>query len=163
MAPSPYPYGPSLLNEFGWDGWDPHNLTQSANAAKIHGSWKDMIDMIAFAWQEADRVSDTFKRWFDASDAQDVKNVLERMFVSTADPRPTPLMKGWVCEGQDIKNHCVETKKAYTWPLQGVFHICPRGMMNPMLQDLTCADLDAFPSSKMKSIAFTMLHEAVSV
>lgn len=117
--------------------------------------------MVAFAWAEADQVTDTFKRWFDASNAQDVKNVLEKMMTGFAGiPQPTPMMTSWICERDDIKGQCTPSRNAYSVSNKGQFHFCPPGLALPNARDLTCADLDAFISSKMKSVAFTMLHES---
>lgn len=74
---SPYPYGPELFNEFGWHGWDPADAGQKADAEKIHSAWDEWTNMIAFAWQEADQVTATFKRWFDEPNAPDVEKVFE--------------------------------------------------------------------------------------
>ena len=69
-------------------------------------------------------------------------------------------MKDWVCEREDVKNACTPRKNAYSVSNKGVFHFCPQGLNRPNTRDLTCADLDAFASAKMKSIAFTLLHES---
>lgn len=117
--------------------------------------------MVAFAWTEADQVTDTFKRWFDASNAQDVKNVIEKMMAGFASiPQPTTMMTTWVCERDDVKGSCKPSANAYSVSNKGQFHFCPPGLALPNAKDLTCGDLDAFPSAKMKSVAFTMLHES---
>lgn len=117
--------------------------------------------MVAFAWTEADQMTDTFKRWFDASNAQDVKNVLEKMMTGFAGiPQPTSMMTNWVCEQDDIKGACKPSRNAYSVSNKAQFHFCPPGLAQPNARDLTCADFDAFISPKMKSVAFTMLHES---
>jgi len=72
-------------------------MAEKADAVKIHNAYGDWANMIAFAWREADQVTDTFKRWFDASHAHDVKKVLERMQSQSGVQQPTPLMKEWIC------------------------------------------------------------------
>ena len=116
--------------------------------------------MIYFALQEADAVSDTFKRWFDAGDAQNVKNVLQKMFDPSGVGQPTTLMQKWVCEQEDVAGQCKPGRNAYSVSNKGQFHFCPAGLAQPNANDLKCSDLDAFPSAKMKSVAFTMLHES---
>lgn len=49
--------------------------------------------MIYFALREADAVSDTFKRWFDAGDAQNVKSVFLKMFDPSCVREPTTLIE----------------------------------------------------------------------
>ena len=121
----------------------------------------DWGNMVAFAWNEANQVTDTFKRWFDASNAQDVQNVLERMMAGFAGlPQPVPMMTQWVCEQDDVKGQCIPSRNAYSVSNKGQFHFCPPGLAQPNAPDLTCADLDAFPSAKMRSVATTMLHES---
>lgn len=116
--------------------------------------------MIAFAWREADQKTDTFKRWFDENNAQDVKNVLEKMVSQGGLQQPTPLMKRWICERDDVKGVCTPGKNAYSVSNKGQFHLCPPGVAQPNAADLTCSSLDGFASVKMKSVAFTMLHES---
>ncbi|MCJ1264481.1 hypothetical protein MMC22_004353 [Lobaria immixta] len=115
---------------------------------------------IYFALQEADAVSDTFKRWFDASNAQDVKNVFLKMFDPSGVGQPTTLMTRWICERDDIKGACRPTSNAYSVYNKGQFHFCPLGLTKPAADSLKCADLDGFASMKMKSVAFTMVHES---
>lgn len=117
--------------------------------------------MISFAWREADQVTATFKRWFDEANAPDVKKVLEKLVSQTGIQQPTPLMKEWICEREDVQNGCTSPgKNAYSVSNRGQFHFCPAGINRPNTRDLTCADLDSFASAKMKSIAFTLLHES---
>ena len=160
LGPSAYPYGPELLNEFRWHGWDPNDQGQKADAEKIHSAYDDWANMIAFAWREADQITDTFKRWFDESNAQDVKNVLERMVSQSGVQQPTELMKDWICEKDDIKGQCTPGRNAYSVANRGIFHFCPQGLQKPNARDMTCDVLDGFASEKMKSIAFTLLHES---
>ncbi|KAL9129725.1 MAG: hypothetical protein Q9175_007213 [Cornicularia normoerica] len=121
----------------------------------------DWGNMVAFAWTEADGVTDIFKRWFDASNARDVKNVLEKMMTGFAGiAHPTPMMTDWICERDDARGACKPSINAYSVSNKGQFHFCPPGLALPNARDLTCANLDAFPSAKMKSVAFTMLHES---
>ena len=126
LGPSAYPYGPELLNEFRWHGWDSNDQGQRANAEKIHTAYDDWANMVAFAWREADQKTDTFKRWFDESNAQDVKNVLERMVSQSGVQQPTELMKDWICEKDDIKGECKPGRNAYSIPNKGYFHFCPQ-------------------------------------
>ena len=163
LGPSAYPYGSELTNEFSWHGWDPTDQGQKADALKIHNAYDTWTNMIAFAWREADHKTDTFKRWFDESNAQDVKNVLEKMVSQSGIQQPTPLMKGWICERDDVKGACSAGKNAYSVSNKGQFHLCPPGLALPNTGDLKCSDLDGFPSAKMKSVAFTMLHESTYV
>ena len=116
--------------------------------------------MIYFALQEADAVSDTFKRWFDASNAPDVKNVFLKMFDLSGLGQPTTLMTLWICERDDIKGFCKSSTNAYSVANKGQFHFCPPGLTKPAANGMKCADLDGFASSKMKSVAFTLLHES---
>ena len=160
LGPSSYPYGQELLNEFKWHDWDPQDLGQKADGVRIHNAYDDFTNMVAFAWREADQVTDTFKRWFDASNAQDVKNVLEKMVSQSGVQQPTPLMTNWICERDDIKGLCTPGKNAYSVSNKGQFHFCPQGLSKPNLRDLQCSDLDGYASEKMKSVAFTMLHES---
>ena len=57
--------------------------------------------MVAFAWTEADQKTDSFKRWFDEGDADNVKKVLERLITPTGIQQPTEQMKDWICEKDD--------------------------------------------------------------
>ena len=158
---SSYPYGQAGLNEFSWEGWDPNDNGQQADATKIHNAYNnDWTQMIYFALQEADAVSDTFKRWFDPGDAQNVKNVLQKMFDPSGVGQPTTLMQSWVCEQEDVVGQCKPGRNAYSVSNKGQFHFCPQGVAQPNAGDLKCSDLDSFPSAKMKSVAFTMLHES---
>ncbi len=115
--------------------------------------------MIALAWREADQVTDTFRHWLDASNAQDVKNVLEKMVVQSYVPQPTDLMKGLICEHDDIRQKCRPGLNAYIIPSKGQVHFCPDGVAKPNAADLQCSDLDGFASAKMRSVASTMLYE----
>lgn len=118
-----------------------------------------MTNMVAFAWREADSKTETFKRWFDEADADNVKKVLEKVVSSQGVQQPTVLMKDWICEQNDVKGACRPTTNAYSVSNKGQFHLCPPGVAQPNAADLKCSDLDGFPSAKMKSVAFTMLHE----
>ena len=160
-GPVSYPYGQAGLNEFMWEGWDPNDNGQKADALKIHNAYNsDWTQMVYFALKEADAASDTFKRWFDAGDAQNVKNVLQKMFDPSGVGNPTTLMQSWICEQSDIKGVCTPGKNAYSVSNKGQFHFCPPGVAQPNADDLKCSDLDSFPSAKMKSVAFTLLHES---
>lgn len=160
LGPSAYPYGRESHNEFQWHGWDPNDQGQKADALRIHNAYNDWSNMIAFAWREADQVTETFKRWFDASNAQDVKKVLEKMVSQSGVQQPTDLMKSWICEHDDVKGVCSRGKNAYSVSNKGQFHFCPQGLTLPNTADLKCGDLDGFASAKMRSIGFTMLHES---
>ncbi|KAI4116552.1 MAG: hypothetical protein LQ338_007691 [Usnochroma carphineum] len=159
LGPSPYPYGNGGLNEFSWHEWDPNDSGQKSDAVKIHNAYNDMTNMVAFAWREADSKTETFKRWFDEADADNVKKVLEKVVSSQGVQQPTVLMKDWICEQNDVKGACRPTTNAYSVSNKGQFHLCPPGVAQPNAADLKCSDLDGFPSAKMKSVAFTMLHE----
>lgn len=159
-VPSPYPYGPEFVNEFSWHGWDPNNANEEFDAQRIHNAYDDFYYMIVAAWEEADSVTEIFKRWFDASHALDVKNVLEKL-VSRTIQAPSPLLKTWICEKEDNSDLCARHPqgKAYTFFGRGSFHFCPAGLASPQAKDQSCADLDPFSSKKIISIAFTLLHE----
>ncbi|KAL1594347.1 hypothetical protein SLS60_010107 [Paraconiothyrium brasiliense] len=160
--PSAYPYGTAITNEFSWSGWDPNDTgTQRDDGVKIHNAYDDMLNMIYFAWQEANAKSDTFKRWFDESDSGNVVKVLERMFNPSGVGQATELMKDWILLRNDDYNKCgTNTRNAYSAWQRGFFHICPKGIAQPNMRDLKCTDIDGFASQKMKSVAFSMLHEA---
>jgi hypothetical protein len=117
--------------------------------------------MIYFALQEAEAVSDTFKRWFDAGDAQNVKNVYLKMFDNSGIGQPTTLMTRWICEQADVMGKCTPGKNAYSVYNKGQFHICPAGLAQPSAAGMKCTDIDGYASRKMKSVAFTMVHESV--
>lgn len=161
IGPVSYPYGQTLTNEFLYEGWDPSDPGQAADALKIHNSYNDWANMIYFALQEADAVSDTFKRWFDAGDAQNVKNVFLKMFDPSGVGQPTTLMTSWICEQADVKGACTATSNAYSVYNKGQFHLCPPGLAQPSADGMKCTDLDGYASRKMKSVAFTMVHESV--
>ena len=116
--------------------------------------------MIAFAWREADQGTDVFKRWFDAGDAGKVKSVFEKMVSQSGVQQPTELMKSWICERDDIKGQCKPGRNAYSVSNKGQFHFCPQGVAQPNAADLQCSDFDSYASAKMKSVAFTMVHES---
>ena len=116
--------------------------------------------MIYFALQEVNAVSDTFKRWFDASNAQDVKNVFLKMFDPSGVGQPTALMTNWICEQADVMGACKPSTNAYSVSNKGQFHFCPPGLAQPAADGMKCTDLDGFASAKMKSVAFTMVHES---
>ena len=119
-----------------------------------------MINMVYFAWKEADSKSDTFKRWFDEGDADNVKKVLEKIVDPTGVGSANPLMKQWVCQQDDAYNRCTGTTNAWSAWQRGYFHMCPKGLQNPNIRDLTCSNLDGYASRKMASVALTMMHEA---
>ncbi|KAF2733896.1 hypothetical protein EJ04DRAFT_564753 [Polyplosphaeria fusca] len=161
-GPSAYPYGISSPNDFSWLDWDPQDQgTQKAEGQKIYSAWGDMQYMIYFAWKEADKKSTIFKRWFDEADADNVKKVLERIVDFSGAGSPTPLMKDWVCERNDNFGRCTGQKNAWSAWQRGVFHICPHGLAQPDAKNLQCTDLDGFASQKMKSVGFTLMHEAM--
>ncbi|KAL8652672.1 MAG: hypothetical protein Q9210_002548 [Variospora velana] len=116
--------------------------------------------MVYFAWVEADRKSDTFKRWFDEGDADNVKKVLEKIVDPKGVGQANPLMTQWVCQQDDAFNRCTGTSRAWSAWQRGVFHMCPPGLQRPNIRDLRCSDLDGYASQKMGSVAFTMMHEA---
>lgn len=160
LGPSQYPYGTPLQNEFSWHGWDPNDNGQKADAQKIHDAYDDWTNMVAFAWTEADQKTDSFKRWFDEGDADNVKKVLERLITRTGIQQPTEQMKDWICEKDDIIGGCKPGKNAYSVSNKGQFHMCPPAIALPRAKDLKCSDLDGFASAKIKSVAFTMMHES---
>ena len=43
---------------------------------------------------------------------------------------------------------------------KGNFPRLPQGLTQPSARDLKCSDLDGYASQKMKSFAFTLMHEA---
>ena len=149
------------MNEPQYLNWDPNdNGQQKADAGKIHNGHDDMINMVYFAWVEADRKSDIFKRWFDEGDADNVKRVLEKIVDPRGVGQANPLMTQWVCQQDDEDNRCTGTSNAYSASRRGIFHFCPRGLQQPNIRDLTCSNLDKYASRKMASVAFTMMHEA---
>ena len=149
------------MNEPQYINWDPNdNGQQKADAGKVHNGYDDMINMVYFAWVEANGKSDTFKRWFDEGDADNVKKVLEKIVDPTGVGQANPLMTQWVCQQDDAYNRCKSTTNAWSASERGYFHICPKGLQLPNIRDLTCSNLDGYPSRKMSSVAFTMMHEA---
>ena len=78
LDPSSYPYGNSITKGFSWLGWDPRDQSQKNDAVKLHSAYDDKLNMVYFAWREADAKSDTFKLWFDEGDADNVKKGLVR-------------------------------------------------------------------------------------
>lgn len=148
------------MNEPQYLNWDPNDDGQKADALKIHNGYADMINMVYFAWREADSKSDTFKRWFDEGDADNVKKVLEKIVNPTGVGQANPLMTQWICQQNDENNRCTATRNAWSAGSKGIFHMCPKGLQQPNLGDLTCSNLDGYPSQKMKSVAFTMMHES---
>lgn len=156
-----YPYGQAFTNEFLYEGWNPSDQGQAANALKIHNGYNDWANMIYFVLKEADAVSDTFKRWFDAGDAQKVKSVFLKMLDPSGVGKPTTLMTRWICEQADITGACRPTSNAYSVYNKGQFHLCPPGLAQRSANGMVCSDLDAYASKKMKSVAFTMVHESV--
>ncbi len=81
------------MNEPQYLNWDPNdNGQQKADASKIHNGYDDMINMVYFAWVEADSKSDTFKRWFNEGDADNVKKVLEKIIDPKGVGQANPLM-----------------------------------------------------------------------
>lgn len=116
--------------------------------------------MVTLAWNEADGKTDTFKRWFDENDADNVKKVLERV-VDISTKRPNDRMANWICEKDDISNFCKATTNAYTISQKGIFHFCPFGLQKPNARDQTCTDLDGYASKKTRSVGMTMMHEAM--
>lgn len=159
--PSDYPYGTPHVNEPQYLNWYPNdNGQQKADAGKIHNGYADMINMVYFAWVEADKNSNTFKRWFDQGDADNVKKVLEKILDPKGVGQANPLMTQWVCQQDDQFNRCTGTRRAWSASNRGYFHMCPLGLQQPNIGDLKCSDLDGYPSRKMASVAFTMMHEA---
>lgn len=161
IGPVPYPYGTAKTNEFAYEGWDPSDSGQAADAAKLHAAWDDWAQMVYFAIQEASNPGPIFKRWFDAGDADKVKSVFLKMFDPSGVGNPTPMMKDWVCEQADVGGRCTGTSNAYSVSNKGQFHFCPKGLGLPQADSLKCTDLDGYSSIKIKSIAFTMVHESV--
>jgi hypothetical protein len=160
--PSAYPYGIATTNEFSWLGWDPTATdAQRDDGVKLHNAYSDMLNMVYFAWKEADAKSATFKRWFDEGDADNVKNVLTKILDPAGVGQATELMKSWVSQREDTYQRCTGEKNAWSAYQRGIFHICPKGIAQPNARDLKCSDLDATASRKMKSVAFTMMHEAM--
>lgn len=118
-----------------------------------------MLNMVYFAWVEANSKSVTFKRWFDEGDADNVKKVLEKILDPNGVGQANPLMTQWVCQQDDDANECIGARNAWSASPKGIFHMCPKGLQLPNIRDLTCSNLDRFPSRKMASVAFTMMHE----
>lgn len=84
--------------------------------------------MIYFALKEVDAVRDTFKRWFDAGDAQKVKEVLQKMFHLSGVGQPTTLMQNWVCERDDVIDESEPSQSAYPISKPGQFQVYPKGL-----------------------------------
>lgn len=127
-----------------------------------------MVNMIYFAWKEADAKSDIFKRWFAESDSENVKKVLERIVDTKGVGNAVPMMKDWVLLRNDEANRCADGKGGYSIYNKGKFHICPYGFGRPRADTKKCTDLTRAPNDptkyyadgNLKSIAFTMMHEA---
>ena len=121
-----------------------------------------MVNMIYFAWKEADARSATFKRWFDEADAEHVKSVLSKIVDPDGVGQAAPLMRDWICDKDDKPNLCNTGpgKNAYSISNKGIFHLYPRCLVYLNTRALKCSDLDPHASLKMRSVAFSMMHEA---
>lgn len=116
-----------------------------------------MIQLAWCAWDEADRNTESFKRWFDEGDRDNVKKVMEKI-VGPTTFEPTTLVKDWVCQQED-GGLCTGGKNAWSASNRGHWHMCPPGLAQPNTKDLKCSDLDGYASKKIKSIGFSMFHE----
>lgn len=64
-----------------------------------------------------------------------------------------------VCNREDFKDFCTSTRRAYTMEDEGEFHICLLGMESKLNAEISCDDLDASCSLKMRSLPMTLLHD----
>ncbi|KAF2829426.1 hypothetical protein CC86DRAFT_465039 [Ophiobolus disseminans] len=156
IEPSAYTYGSESINEFSWLGCE---------WRKISKAFGEIINMVVFALREADAKSDIFKRWFDKSNADDVKNVLSRIINLQPPYNAVPQTKDWVLLKEDTHNKCDAGRRAYSVPKLGRFHFCPDGLLRPQMSSIKRADLEGetgatYSSENIKNLAFTMLHEA---
>ena len=141
-------------------GYDPKNDDHKAIATKLHDGFNDMLLLAKLGYNEADKKSTVFKRWFDESHADQIKAVFEKI-VDPVSGSATPLMKDWVNYYEDYRPKCEKGIFAYTTSKKGKWHMCrPKGQDQPSNQGRTCSDIDGYASEKMESIAMTMLHEA---
>ena len=166
--PSDYPYGTPLTNEMKYLGYeanekDPKYNDHKAIASKLHRGFEDMVHLAKLAYDEADKKSDIFKRWFNEGDAEKVKSVFQKIVDPTGTGSATPLMKDWVnlSEDDDERDCDDPTTNAWTYKNLGWWHMCrPQGQDKPENRNLGCKDIDGFASKKMRSVGSTMLHEA---
>ena len=166
-APSAYPYGDALTNEFQWENWDPENDDDKADGQKAHEAFKQWADLAkaGLAAANGGTSNDHFKRWFGSPDADDVtaiQNTFKNMYDDAAGTAATAVSK-MVLDRKDFGNNC-DTKDwfAYTTPDTGRFHICPKTFDLKQQDGTTCADFDQavyiyYPSAR--TISFVMLHE----
>ena len=144
-------------------GYRPGNNDDKLIAEKLHNGFEDMILMAKLGYDEADKKSAIFKRWFDEADAANVKNVFKKIM----DPTTTsayPLIKDYINVYYDFRNGAPCTSVpgllAYTNIDAGYWHMCrPAGQSKPQNRDLRCADIDGYASRKMTSIGMLILHE----
>jgi hypothetical protein len=153
-----------------WENWDPTNTgADRAQGQQLHDAYVHVKAMAVYAWQEADKKSLTFKRWFAEADADNVKKVLERiMDMGALIPEAVPRMKDRILDRADYRGKCIKqpSLNAYTAPKTGRHHFCAFGLGKPNLSTLKCDDLDKigtdnYSSKKIRTVAGTMFHEAL--
>ncbi len=110
------------------------------------------------------KAPDTFKRWFDAGDAEKVKNVFANMVSTdqTINPVPPDLIPRITLEQADWLGRCAATDRivnAYMSFVSGRFHLCPVGIARPNAVEVSCSQLDGYSSAKIRTVAGIMIHE----
>lgn len=144
---------------FKWVNWDPQNTNDKNDGERIAQAFIEWRDLVAAgAKAAADTNGATFKRWFGTGPLSDIKAVFTNMWDGS---NPTTMISNMVLDRKDFSNQEANhpTMAAYTIPGTGRFHVCPYGLKRPQLSEITCDSLDDSCSSKMRSIAMTLLHE----
>ncbi len=173
-VPSAYPWAseadPVLKNEFSWVNWDVNNADDKRDGQKIHQAFREWSEFAQAGYGAAKKYKDTppanalFARWFGKPDFPDeVESTFEAMFDGDTTDASTVIGEMVLdrVDFNDPGSRCSDkpNMKAYTTPGTGRFHFCPAGIALPLNSQINCEDLDAYVSSKMRSVSMTFLHE----
>jgi len=160
VAPSSYPYGNALPNEFQWRNWDPKDADMAIIGRKIHQAFIEWQDFAKAGLQAAsDPTSATFKRWFGTQDDNaEIKNVFANAYDAKAGTATANVAK-MICDYEDFANRCKESTAAYTIAKTGEFHVCPYGVDRNLNSEIECSKLDDSCSAAMRSLPMTLMHE----